>query len=312
VPESPAPHARAAALSGTAAPGRSGLIALFASVLFLSSAWPLTKLAIGLGASPLWFAESRAVLSGAVAAVVLAFRGRLRAPVLADLPALLAVGALQIGAFFAFAHLAVAWVAAGRTAVLANTTTIWVVPLSVLVLGERIPPRQWLAAALGLAGVGVLTGPWAIDWRSATALIGNGFLLAAGFCWSLAIIVIRAAPPRSSMFVLLPWCFLLASVLLLPLVIGEAARPALGASPGAWVAIAYVGLIAGPLGTWGVMEATLRLPPIVSSVGFLTTPAAGLVLANLVLGEPFTADLLTGAGLILGGVALAALAGRAR
>ena len=68
--------------------------------------------------------------------------------------------------YFAFAHVAVAWVPAGRTAILANTTTIWIVPLSLVFLHERIPPRRWVAAGLGLAGVVVLMSPLAIDWTS--------------------------------------------------------------------------------------------------------------------------------------------------
>ena len=108
------------------------------SVILLSSAWPLTKIAIGLGSTPLWFAEGRAVLSG-VSRADSAVRGRLRVPRRADLPALFAVGVCQLGRYFAFAHEAVAWVPAGRTAILANTTTIWVVPLSLIFLREHDP-----------------------------------------------------------------------------------------------------------------------------------------------------------------------------
>ena len=120
-------------------------------------------------------------------------RGTLRLPHRADLPALMAVGVFQLGGYFALAHEAVAWVPAGRTAVLANTTTIWVVPLSLIFLHERIPLRRWLAAGLGLVGVVVLMSPWAIDWTSHNILVGHVFLLGAALSWSVAIIVTRAA-----------------------------------------------------------------------------------------------------------------------
>jgi drug/metabolite transporter (DMT)-like permease len=45
---------------------------------------------------------------------------------------------------------------------------------------------------------------------------------------------------------------------------------------------------------------------MVSSVGFLTTPAISLLLANVLLGEPITADLLAGSALIVLGVGCAA------
>ena len=87
--------------------------------------------------------------------------------------AVLALGGLQLGLYLALAHEAVAWVPAGRTAILANTTTIWVVPLSLVFLRERIPAARWLAAALGLAGVAVLINPLAIDWRAGSVLIAT-------------------------------------------------------------------------------------------------------------------------------------------
>jgi O-acetylserine/cysteine efflux transporter len=289
-----------------------GLLQLLVSVCLLSSAWPLTKLALSAGSTPLWFAEGRAVLSGITAAAILLARGRLRLPHRADMPALLAVGALQLGGYFALAHEAVAWVPAGRTAILANTTTVWIVPLSLVFLREHIPARRWLAAGLGLAGIAVLTNPWAIDWTSRDVLIGHVFLLGAALSWSVAMLVTRATRPRLTMFELLPWCFLVASAMLLPLVWVHAPHGTLGSDPRSWEALAYIGFIAGPLGTWCVMDATAKLPTVVSSVGFLTTPAVSLVLANLFLGEPFTADLLAGSALIIVGVGFAAWPGRRR
>lgn len=286
---------------------RSGLVALAASVVLFSTAWPVTKVALGQGATPLWFAEGRAAFSGLTATLLVAALGRLRRPGRRDLPALLAVGVFQLAIFFALSHAAIAWVPAGRTSVLANTTTVWIVPLSLLFLPEPIPRRRWAAAALGLAGTAVLVSPWSIDWSSATVLLGNGFLLGAALCWSVAIIAVRRWPPDLTMLELLPWCFGLAAVLLLPLAL---AHPAGAWRPGAWAAMAYIGLIAGPLGTWCVLQASATLPAMVASVGFLLTPAGGLILSALWLGERMGADLVLGAALILAGVGAAAWRGR--
>ena len=166
---------------------------------------------------------------------------------------------------------------AGRTAILANTTTIWVVPLSLIFLREHIPAGRWLAAGLGLAGVAVLINPLAIDWSSLPVIIGHIFLLGAGLSWSIAIIVTRSTRPRQSMFALLPWCFLVGALVLAPMLWWHAPHGTLGDSPASWWALAYIGLVAGPVGTWCIMEATAKLPTMVSSVGFLTTPAISLI-----------------------------------
>ena len=261
----------------------AGLVQLAASVVLLSSAWPVTKAAVTAGAAPLWFAAGRAGLSGLTAFVALGLLGRLRLPARRDLPAVVAVGLFQLAGFFALTHAAVAWVPAGRTVILSNVTTIWIVPLSMLVLHEAIPPRRWLAAGLGLAGVVVLMGPWAIDWSAREVVIGHVFLLGAGLGWAVAMTVLRHRPPHGTMLHLLPWCFGLATLALLPLALLE------GGGVGTWpapslAAMAFIGVLAGPVGTWCVLSATAVLPAMVASVGFLTMPAVGAAAVHLVAG----------------------------
>ncbi len=281
-----------------------GLMQLAASVVLLASAWPVTKQVIGLGVAPLWFAVGRAGCSAAVLFAVLGAQGRVRLPGRRDRPVLVGVGLLQLGLFFAFAHLAVEYVPAGRTAILSNVTTIFIAPLSYLLLRERVSARRWIAAGLGLAGAAVLMNPWAIDWAAPGVLVGHAFLLGAAAGFSGSLLIMRRFPPALSMLQLLPWCFVLAFLVLLPLALLHGGGFGLWTLP-SWEALAYIGLLAGPVGTWCVMEATKRLPAMVASVGFLMTPAAGLALSALWLGEPIGPDLLAGAALILGAVLVA-------
>lgn len=288
----------------------AGLAELAGALVLLGGAWPVTKYAVAQGAGPLWFALGRAGFSALASFALLGALGRLRLPGRADGPALFAVGVLQLAGFFALAHIAVAYVPAGRTAILSNTTTIFVVPLSVLVLRERLTPRRLLAVLVGLAGIVTLLGPWAIDWHRPGVVIGNGFLLGAAASWSLAIIGVRRFPPRLSMLELLPWCFALGTLLLTPLALlhgGIGRWP-----PGALAALGLIGFIAGPIGTWCVMQAAVSLPALVASVGFLATPAVGLLLATVTLGEPLDGATVLGAALILAGVGVAVWPGRRR
>ena len=280
-------------------------------VLF-GAAWPVTRLAFLHGANPAWFGAGRAALSAASAMALLAVMRRLRLPRRGDLPALLAVGLLQIAGFFALAHEGAARVPAGRTAVLANATTIWMPLVSLLILRESIPRRHWLAAAIGLAGVFVLAAPSLRDAANAPALLGDLFLLAAALSFTLAIALVRRFPPRSTMIELLPWCFSLGSALLLPYALLRAPSGGIAGDRTAWAALLAIGGVAGPLGTWCVMRASALLPPMVASVGFLGAPAVGLLLATVWLGETLTPSLLCGFLLILGGILVAVGPARAR
>ena len=289
-----------------------GLAQLAASVVLLASAWPITKLAIEDGAQPLWFAAGRAGVSCLTATVVLLLTaGRLRLPGRRDMPAVLSVGLLQLALFFALAHIAVAYVSAGRTTILANVTTIWIAPLSYVLLRERVSARRWTAAGIGLAGVVVLMGPWAIDWHAKGVLLGHALLLIAAGGFSAAILTVRRFPPEHRMLDLLPWCFGLATLVLLPLAWLEAPRPSEWGI-GALGALGYIGGLAGPAGTWCVMEAAATLPAMISSVGFLATPAAGLLFSAWWLGETIGPDLVAGTALVLAGVAVAAWPPRRR
>ncbi len=284
-------------------PMASAFRLLFAAVILFGGAWPVTKAALS-DATPLWFGTGRAALAALVAAVLLAFLGRLKLPRAQDRRAVLFLGLFQLGGFFALTHLAVALVPAGRTAVLSNVVTYWLIPLSVLVLGEKVSAQRWLAAGLGLAGAGVLIGPWAVDWSDREVLIGHFMLVMAGLLWSIAIIASRKWPPKSPMLELLPWCFGIGALVLTPFAM--ILEPDGGVGLTSWPHQLYIGLIAAPIGTWCVIEAGRKLPGAVASVGFLMVPAFGVLVSALWLGEPIGWDVITGGALIAASVVLAA------
>ncbi|KAA2214864.1 DMT family transporter [Teichococcus oryzae] len=278
---------------------------LLVAVTLFGGAWPVTKAALS-DATPLWFAVSRTLLGALVVGLALAGLRRLAWPGLRDWPAILAVGLLQLGGFFALTHLAVALVPAGRTAVLANVTIYWLVPMSVLLLGEKVSPRRWLAAGLGLAGVAVLAGPWAVDWSHPGVLGGHAMLVLAAFLWSCAIIATRRFPPTRTMLETLPYCFLLGGVVLVPLAL--LLEPQGGIGPGAYWHAGLIGGVVAPLGTWAVIEAGRRLPGSVASVGFLLAPVIGVVVSTIWLGEPLGWDVIL-AGLLIGASVVVATRG---
>lgn len=295
------------------APGRMATrkvdwLNLVVAVLLMGAGWPLTRFAVTEGAPTLWLLFGRIGLSCLVSAAAMLALGRLRWPGRADWPAVLTLGLLQITGFFTLGYIAVGWIPAGRTAILSCATTLWVVPLSVLLLREAIPPRRWLAALLALGGVMVMSSPWSIDWSSPAVLLGHALLLGAALCWAAAIVVLRRFPPGRPMLELLPWCFGLATLLTLPLALTQ---PLGQWNASALAALGFLGVVVGPVALWCSAQVQMRMPAVVSSIGLLLSPAAGLVLSTLWLGEALIADLVAGTGMILGGAIIAAWPRRA-
>lgn len=281
---------------------RAALVQLAIVVAVFGGAGPVIKLGLA-EATPAWLAFWRALASAATTAALVALRGRLVLPRRRDLPAVVAVGACQIGLFFALLHTALAVVPVGRGVLLCYTTGLWLVPISVLVLGERTDRRRLAAVGLGLAGVVTLANPWEVDWTSGAQLLAHALLLAAALAWAVAIAVLRASPSASPLADLLPWQFALAALLLLPVAAWLEPSGGVTVGPRSGFALAYLGVFGGPVATWAAASVSRAVPVLVSSLGFLGVPVVSAALSVAFLGESLTPALLAGGGLILAGLA---------
>ncbi len=179
--------------------------------------WPVMKLGIE-DIPPMTFAVIRMVLGAVCMFGVLALRGnRIRLPSRHDLPIVLTVGLLQMGAFLGLVTVALQFVSAGRSSILAYTTALWVVPGAALFLGERLTGTKLIGFMLGMAGVAVMFNPAAFDWTDRNVLIGNGLLMLAALAWAAQIIQVRGHRWHASPLELAPWQFTVAAVALFPI-----------------------------------------------------------------------------------------------
>jgi drug/metabolite transporter (DMT)-like permease len=286
----------------TAVP-RVAWLQLGASVVLFGLSWPAIK--IGLSAStPVWLAAGRATLSAVSAFALLAALGRLAWPGRADWPIVLSVGAFQLTFFFALSNLGVQSVPPGRSGVLAYTTMLWMVPLSLLV-GERVGWRGVLGALLGLLGIVVLIDPLRFDWSDRAIVEGHAWLLLAGFSWALAVLHARRHRWRLAPLDVLPWQMAVATVLLWILALTLEPRGYLDFSqPKLWIALLYIGVFAGPAGTWAAVSVARALPPVTGSLGMLGTPLLGIAASVVLVGESVTWPLVLGTMLVIAGIAI--------
>ena len=71
-----------------------------------------------------------------------------------------------------------------------------------------------------------------------------------------------------------------------------------------WIALAYLGVIAGPTGTWAAVSVARALPPLTASLGMLGTPLLAIASSVALVGEPVTWPLVLGTMLVISGIAI--------
>jgi drug/metabolite transporter (DMT)-like permease len=308
-PEDAGPAARRDPAGRRVGPvSQGGAYLLLAAIIVLWGAnWPVMK--VGLQAiPPFWFAVSRLSLGALTLFGVLAATGRLAWPRRADLPVIASVALLQMAAFLSLVNIGLLTVDAGRSAILAYTTPLWVTPAAVLLLGERLGPRKALGLALGLSGVVCLFNPVGFDWGDPDVVIGNGCLMLAALGWAAVILHTRRHAWTSSPLQLAPWQMLTALPILLVLALAFEGDARVAWSGELAVILLYNGPVATAFCFWAVVTVQRSLPAISTSLGLLGVPTAGVILAALVLGEELSLTRLGGLVLIVGGMALVNLA----
>lgn len=289
---------------------RLSTVALVASlVLVWGCNWPAMKVVLTY-ISPLQFASLRMAMGTLSLFIVTAYwNGGVKLPARADLPVIFSVGLLQMVGFLALVNLALMNVPAGRSAILAYTTPIWVVPAAVLILGERLSLAKALALLLGLAGVAFMFNPAGFDWSDRQAIMGNAYLLAAAGLWAAAIIHVRKHRWAGSPLTLAPWQMLIGFI---PLAIltwwVEGPPPAVHFSMETVLLAVYSGPLVTAFPFWAAVTIARILPAVTVSLTLLLVPEVGLLSSALVLGERLDVTSVAGLLLIVSGVAAISLA----
>lgn len=287
-------------------PRRQALSLLIVVVLAWGLTWVVSKLLLQY-MTPLWAVAARSVVgAAAMLALGLALR-RVAWPVKADIPVILSVGLLHMGAFAALVSLGLQYVPAGRSVVLAYTTPLWVIPAARVFLGEPIGRGRQLGLALGVLGLAVIFNPLAFDWGNHEAVFGNGLVLLAALCWAANIVYVRAHRWVTPPFELAFWQALLASGVVAAVAwAAEGAPRVLWHADLAWL-LGYGGVFGIAVAYWAAVNVNRSLPAGVTAIGLLGVPVVGLLCSAALLHEPLSAPLLLGMALIVAGIAAGVL-----
>lgn len=192
-----------------------------------------------------------------------------------------------------------------RALLLFYVSPVWSTMLGLLFLGERFNVNRLIALIMGLGGLVVVLG----DGGPGTSLsvpwprnVGDWFALASGLCWSFGSVrLFQGGATRifEKIFAFIVGATIAGSVLaLLPLGL-ENTLPDIAAVQRVWVWIAGVVLFLLPA-TWMTIWPASVLSPARVGILFMTEALVGIASAAWLTEEPFGAQHIAGAGLIVG------------
>ncbi len=224
---------------------------------------------------------------------------------------LVLVGAFGISLNYLLFTIGLRHTLASAGAMVVQTEVIFLVLLSVLLLGESFGPRKMTGTVIAILGVVIISwnGEDLGDLLASRYLLGNVIVACGGLCWSFYAFSQKMLTRDEDVLVVLLPVFLLSSAILLPFAMGSLGTiVSIG-----WVnqlSLLYLGLICTGLGYILLAQGMKGIPA--STAGVLTTfmPVTSVILAHMFLKEALTPYIITGAILDLGGIAMVMSANR--
>lgn len=278
------------------------ILALFLFIILSwGIAWPINKIGLDY-MSPVWYTAIRLIIGTATMfALVIALK-KFSFPQLRDMPLIITIGFLQISLYILLANLGLAYIPAGRAAILAYTTPLWIMPIATFFFKEEARFFRWLGFILGICGIIVLLSPWEMNWSDPKVIFGSSMLLLASLCWAISILGARYMKWDKSPLELMPWQLLIGTI---PLVLSAWIKePSLVIqwSPELLLSLIYTGVLVTGLSYWCGLIVNRELPSTVVSLGFLGAPVCSLMCSALFLHEAITLHTASAMVLILMGL----------
>jgi len=295
---------------------RNGYLLLAFTALSWGINFPVLKMGLGYS-PPLLYTTLRMVLGTLTMFMIARFMGILRMPHRSDMPVVFSVGILQNMGFITLVTMGMQFMPAGRAAILAYSSPIWVVPAAALFLGERFTLFRALGTGLGLAGLMSIFNPLAVDWHADGMISGGGLIVLATLVWTAGLVHVRRHRWSGDVLSLIPWQLLSSVFLLVPLALLIEDAASIRWEPAFLVNIFFSGAIASGLCVAAQVGAIRSLPAVTMSLSSAAVPAVGLLSSAVILNEqPGSSDIfgfcLIGLGILVVGLADRRQAQRAR
>ena len=196
-------------------------------------------------------------------------------------------------------------VPSGLTALLIATVPLWLLGMDAVLNHARLGLAPVAGLAVGLAGVGLLSGLG--GGRAGVSAAGVVIILCAAAAWALGTIMARRVRTPSSPALTSAIQLIIggAVLLILAAVTGEFGSFRLsGVSDRSWIALGYL-IVVGSIVAFSAYVVAVRLLPTATVATYAyVNPVIAVLLGTLILSERVTPGMLAGGVLIVGAVIL--------
>jgi drug/metabolite transporter (DMT)-like permease len=204
--------------------------------------------------------------------------------------------------FYFLENLAIRYTTAINAGVLANLTTVFLVLLGTLWLGERLTGAEAVAIAVAMVGAALVSQGSGHLSLTSIGLKGDLMMVAATLFAALYSIGGKGLVAEYPADVVIAVAAGLGTLLLLPLALWESLD--LSLPPAAWGALLLLGLGSGALANLWWMQILASTNASRAGIILLLIPVVATVFSVLLLGEALHLGVLAGGILVLAGVAV--------
>jgi drug/metabolite transporter (DMT)-like permease len=232
--------------------------------------------------------------------------GRIPVPAPRQLLPLLLLGLTGVLTYNYFFFSGLKTITASRASLIIAANPAVIAIFSSLFLGERLTVLRCTGILLSVAGaIVVITGGDPVRILSGGVGQGELFLFACVVSWASYSVLGKVVMRDLSPLLAATYACVLGGACLFPPAIHEGLLGRIPEySPSVWLGVLYLGLLGSALGFIWYYEGVQRIGPSRTGVFINIVPVSSILLAVLILGEPFYPSLAVGAVLVVGGVVL--------
>jgi drug/metabolite transporter (DMT)-like permease len=245
--------------------------------------WTAMKVAIA-EVAPLTFRTLCLGAGSAILFAVLRLSGQPLAVPRREWPRLALLSLVNITAWNLLVIYGLALLPSGRASILAYTMPAWSIPLSVLVLGERMTARRLLGLALGIGAMVLLLADEFTRLQGAP--LGALLVLGAALSWAIGTVLQKRFPVSAPPGAYTAWLLLLGGVpiYIAAFLLEDFRRLADIGTPAA-LGLAYNVFLAFAWAHWAWIKLATSVSVTVFSLSMLVVPVVGVFSGALFLGE---------------------------